>query len=124
MLTKDSLFSQEQNLQIEGMTFNEKMRQLDIERLKEKDAEERNHNLQYAAIAIALVTFLILFLLLSRSIIVKTKFIEFFGVLGLLAVFEFKSLYSSLPGSCYKSFACVDVAGTYCYWSYASSPTS
>ncbi|MHB1177819.1 MAG: hypothetical protein ACYCZO_05750 [Daejeonella sp.] len=58
-----------------------------------KAKEERSHNLQYAAIAIALITFLIFFLILSRSIIVKTKFIEFFGVLGLLAVFEFINLF-------------------------------
>ena len=55
--------------------------------------EERKNNLQYAAITIGLITFIILFFLLSRSIIVKTKFIEFFGVLGLLAVFEFINLF-------------------------------
>lgn len=36
-----------------------------------------------------------LFIVLSHSIIVKTKFIEFFGILGLLAVFEFINLFIS-----------------------------
>ena len=44
-----------------------------------KAKEERKHDLQYAAIAIGLICFIILFFALSRSIIVKTKFIEFFG---------------------------------------------
>ena len=42
---------------------------------------------------VAIITFLILFFTLSRSIIVKEKFIEFFGILGLLAVFEFINLF-------------------------------
>lgn len=50
-------------------------RQLNEAELKGK--EERKNNLQYAAIAIALITFIISFFALSRSIIVKTKFIEF-----------------------------------------------
>ena len=58
-----------------------------------KAEEARNHNLQYAAIAVALIAFLILFFTLSRSIIVETKFIEFFAVLGLLALFEFINLF-------------------------------
>jgi len=58
-----------------------------------KAKEERNHNLQYAGIAISLITLIILFFALSRSIIVKTKFIEFFSVLELLAVFEFINLF-------------------------------
>ena len=44
---------------------------------------------------VAIITFLILFFTLSRSIIVKEKFIEFFGILGLLAVFEFINLFIS-----------------------------
>ena len=40
-----------------------------------------------------MITFIILFFAFSRSVIVKSKFIEFFGVLGLLAVFEFINLF-------------------------------
>ena len=90
---KDSLFSHEKMRAIQNLTFSEQLRQQELEEKKIKEAEERRRNLQYAAIAIALITFIILFLLLSRSIIVKTKFIEFFSVLGLLAVFEFINLF-------------------------------
>ncbi len=93
MDVKDSIFNASSTAQIQAMTFNEQERQREINETKQKDVEERKHNLQYAAIAIALITFLILFFTLSRSIVVKTKFIEFFGVLGLLAVFEFINLF-------------------------------
>ena len=89
----DSLFSQQKQQQFQSIAFDEKLRQLDIAVVESKAKEERKNNLQYAAIAVALITFIILFLLLSRSIVVKTKFIEFFGVLGLLAVFEFINLF-------------------------------
>jgi len=89
----DSLFSQQKQRQFQSLAFDEKLRQADIAAAEIKAKEERKHNLQYAAIAVALITFLILFFTLSRSIIVKTKFIEFFGVLGLLAVFEFINLF-------------------------------
>ena len=93
MDARDSTFSADKVLQIQSIGFVEQERQREIDNNKLKDADERKHNLQYAAIVIALITFVILFFLLSRSIMVKTKFIEFFGVLGLLAVFEFINLF-------------------------------
>lgn len=90
---KDSLYSKEKINQFQGLSFDEKLRQMEITTAKMKSNEERNRNLQFIAIAIVLITFITLFLALSRSIIVKTRFIEFFGVLGLLAVFEFINLF-------------------------------
>ena len=58
-----------------------------------KAKEERKRNLQYAAIALGLITFVILFLLLSHSIVANQKLIRFFGVVALLMVFEFINLY-------------------------------
>ena len=78
---------------MQSLVFDEKIRQQELETANLKAKEERNHNLQYAAIAVALITFIILFLVLSRSIIVKQKFIEFFAILGLLALFEFINLF-------------------------------
>lgn len=89
---KDSILNSTTTAQIQSMTFNEQERQRDINANKIKDAEIRNHNLQYAAIAIGLIAFIILFFALSRSVIVKTGFISFFAILGLLAVFEFINL--------------------------------
>lgn len=92
-IANDSLFSQQKNNQMQGLVIDEKIRQQEIEAAELKAKEERNHNLQYAAIAVGLITFIILFLVLSRSIIVKQKFIEFFAILGLLALFEFINLF-------------------------------
>jgi len=92
-VVKDSLFSSEKINQLQSLSFDEKLRQQEIATAELKTKEDRKHNLQFAALAIGLITFIILFFALSRSIIVKTKFIEFFGVLGLLAVFEFINLF-------------------------------
>ena len=89
----DSIFSQQKQKQFQSLAFDEKLRQQDLAAKKLIDEEERKHNLQDAIIIIFLISFVILFLLLSRSIIVKAKFIEFFGILGLLAVFEFINLF-------------------------------
>ena len=90
---QDSVFSGSNTAQIQSLSFSEQERQRELNESKFKEAEDRKHNLQFAAIAIGLITFIILFFALSRSIIVKTKFIEFFGVLLLLAVFEFINLF-------------------------------
>jgi len=89
----DSLFSQQKVMQLQSLDFDEKIRQQEIEIAVLRADEIRKHNLQFVAIAIGLITFTVFFFVLSQSIIVKTKFIEFFGVLGLLAVFEFINLF-------------------------------
>lgn len=89
----DSLFSKQKQRQFQSLSFDEKLRQQEIAAAELKNKEERRHDLQDAIIVICLITFVILFLLLSRSIIVNAKFIEFFGILGLLAVFEFINLF-------------------------------
>jgi hypothetical protein len=67
---------------------------LTIKKELELDQLERSHkqNLQFALIALGIITFIIIFLLLSRSIVANERFISFFGVLGLLIVFEFINL--------------------------------
>ncbi|HMK05627.1 MAG TPA: tetratricopeptide repeat protein [Ferruginibacter sp.] len=90
--TKDSLFNQDQMGKLESLTFNEKIRQMEMESEKLKAKEQRRQNIEYAGIAIALIIFLSLFLLLSRSIIVNAKWIKLMGIIGLLLVFEFINL--------------------------------
>lgn len=92
-VANDTLFKQQRINQLYTLAFDEKHRQTEIAAAELKAKAERKHNLQLVAIAIALITFILLFFAFSRSIIVKTKFIEFFGVLGLLAVFEFINLF-------------------------------
>ncbi len=90
---KDSMFSAEKVKQIENLSYNEMLRQQEREGDKLKATEERNRNLQYAAIGFSLISFIILFLLFSHSIIANEKVIRFLGVVALLLVFEFINLF-------------------------------
>ena len=58
----------------------------------ENIALQRKQNIQYALIALGIITFIITFLLLSRRHITNTKLIQFLGVVALLIVFEFLNL--------------------------------
>ncbi len=58
-----------------------------------EQVEQRRINLQYGLIVIGIITFLILFLILSRSVITNRKAIEFLGIIVLLIVFEFINLF-------------------------------
>lgn len=92
LAAKDSLFSQEKNNEVEALRFNELQRQREVEAQNIKMAEQRKNNLQYAGIAFALVLLVILFLLLSHSILATPRLIKFFGILALLIIFEFINL--------------------------------
>jgi hypothetical protein len=74
------------------MTFEDELQQQQLASERIKAEEQRRQNLQYVLIAIGILTFIILFLLLSRSIITNTRMIEFLGVMALLIVFEFLNL--------------------------------
>jgi len=92
VVLKDSILSQEKLKQMQNLTFAELQRQQEIEAEKIKAETTRSTNIQYIAIALGIITFIILFLILSRSVIVTARSISFFGVLGLLVVFEFINL--------------------------------
>jgi len=92
LAAKDSLFSQDKNMQVELLNLNETLRQQDIGANRKQLETERKTNLQYAGIALSLVVFIILFLLFSHSIIANEILIRFLGVLALLIVFEFINL--------------------------------
>jgi tetratricopeptide (TPR) repeat protein len=89
----ENLFSTKAIQQTQLMTLEEEIRQRELSTEKKTAAENRKHNIQYVLIAIGIVTFIILYLLLSRRIITNTKVIEFFGVVALLIVFEFLNLF-------------------------------
>jgi len=90
---KDSLYSQQKTNSIESLIYGEQLRQQELEQKKIRDAEERKLNLQYAAIALGLIGFMLVFFLLSHSIIVNQRFIRFIGIIGLLVLFEFINLF-------------------------------
>ena len=91
-IANDSVASNKINQQIQVMTFDEELRQQELATEKVKVNEERKQNIQFALIAFGIISFIIIFLLLSRSFITNTKLIEFLGVIALLIVFEFLNL--------------------------------
>jgi len=91
-VANDSVFSNKINQEIQVMTFDEQLRQQELVTGKIKAEEQRKQNIQFALIALGIIVFIILFLLFSRSIVANQTLISFFGVLGLLIVFEFINL--------------------------------
>jgi len=88
----DSLNDRAKIASFENETFLEHVREQEKEQVLKKAEREREQNIQYALIGLSIIIFISIFLLLSRSIIVNEKLIEFLGVLGLLIVFEFINL--------------------------------
>ena len=93
MNAKDSLTSQEKQKQVQALTFNEQLRQMEIEKQKREAVAARKRNLELAGIAIFIPIFLFGILLLGRRK-VKSRTVEFLGVLGLLFLFEFIVLFA------------------------------
>jgi tetratricopeptide (TPR) repeat protein len=92
MTLKDTLYNLEKIKLVHSMSFTEQLRQQEIEEAKLKMQSDRKHNIQFGLIAIGIITFIILFLILSRSVITNTRMITFLSILGLLVVFEFLNL--------------------------------
>ena len=89
----DNLIFNQNNLNtIQALAMKEQLRIIEEDAKKSEANEVQKQNLQYIFIAIGILTLIILFLLLSRSFITNTKLIQFFGVFGLLIVFEFLNL--------------------------------
>ena len=93
MNAKDTLTNQEKQRQVQALTFNEQLRQEDIEKQRREAAEARKRNLELAGIAIFIPLFLFAVLLLGRKK-VKSRTVEFLGVLALLFLFEFIVLFA------------------------------
>jgi len=93
MNAKDSLTNQEKQRQVQALTFNEQMRQIEIAKKKSEEVAARKRNLELAGIAIFIPLFLFAVLLLGRRK-VKSRTIEFLGILGLLFLFEFIVLFT------------------------------
>ena len=88
----DSVFNEQQNNQIQNITFAQQIKEKEDQVKSSDEAQQRNENIQFALIAFGIITFIVFFLLLTRSIIANERLISFFGVLGLLIVFEFINL--------------------------------
>ena len=89
---RDSVFSKEKTNKIQSLAFSEQFRISEEDAKNKQEAGRRKQNIQFALIALGIISFIIFFLLLSRRFITNAKVIEFFGIIALLIVFEFLNL--------------------------------
>jgi tetratricopeptide (TPR) repeat protein len=89
---QEDMFSKEKLSRMQTLEFNEQLRQKQMEITEQNEKQERSHNLQLIILAISIISAVILFLLISRSIIVSHQFVSFLNVVVLLVVFEFINL--------------------------------
>lgn len=88
----DSLFNYKKKSEIQALTLNEEERQQEIIQKQKEEAETRKQNIQYALIALGMVTFVILTLIFSKGVIKSARVVKFLGVIALLILFEFINL--------------------------------
>ena len=91
-MANDSLYSARVTQQTQLISFDEGQRQKELAAEKLKASQDRQLTIQYALIALGIIVMIILFSLLSRSLITSAGVIQFFGVVALLLVFEFLNL--------------------------------
>ncbi len=91
-IENDNVFSAKALQQTQLMTFENEKKQQELIQEKKIAEQQRKQNIQYALLALGIITFIISFLLLSRKHITNTKLIQFLGVVALLVVFEFLNL--------------------------------
>lgn len=89
---KDSVFSQDNFNKIQALAFSEQLRVIEEDAKQAAEEKRRQRNIYYALIALGIITFIILFLLLSHRVITNVKTIGFLIVVALLIVFEFLNL--------------------------------
>jgi tetratricopeptide (TPR) repeat protein len=89
---RDTVFSTQKLLAMQNTVLKRQIAEKERSEQQTRIEEERKHNLQYAAIALILVSFVIFFFILSHSIIANQRLIRFLGILALLIVFEFLNL--------------------------------
>jgi tetratricopeptide (TPR) repeat protein len=89
---KDSVSNQKKQSEFQNLTFSQQLHEIDEQARTKEAADEQRKNIQFVLMAFGIISFIIIFLLLSRSVITNTKMIEFLGVIALLIVFEFVNL--------------------------------
>lgn len=91
-LINDSLYNAKSIQETQMITFEEELKKQERALESQMADEERAQYIQYGLIAVAIITIIILFLLLSRRFITHARLIAFFSVVALIMMFEFVNL--------------------------------
>jgi len=89
---RDSLYSLKNKNDIQNMAFEEEQRQAQKERILKEAEAEKEVIIEYAGVGLFITIGIIIFLLISQTILVNEKLIRFLGVLVMLIFFEFINL--------------------------------
>jgi tetratricopeptide (TPR) repeat protein len=90
--TKNSVVSDEKSRNIQIQHFKEELRQQEMASQKAEQALKHRENIENALIALGIISFAMIFLIMSHSFITNERLIRFMGILALLMVFEFINL--------------------------------
>ncbi len=91
-VANDSLYNIKAIQDAQLMTFEDEARREELAVAENGAEEQRKANIEYALMALGIISIIVVFLLLSRSVVTSERIIEFFGVVALLLVFEFLNL--------------------------------
>ena len=89
---KDSVINQKRITEFQNLSFSQRLKDIDEQGKIAEQETQRKQNIQFALIAIGILSFSLLYLVLSNRFITNAKLIRFFGIVGLLIVFEFFNL--------------------------------
>jgi tetratricopeptide (TPR) repeat protein len=90
---KHQMYAQDKLNEIRTLQLNQQLKEIESQEEAEKELLLRKNDLQFGAIALGIVIFVLLFFTLSSSFMVTEKFIRFFGIIALLLLFEFVNLF-------------------------------
>jgi hypothetical protein len=92
MVLNDSLNNRERIAEFENLMFKEVLHQQEKKEEMDRAQERRNYNIQLVILTLAILSIIMLFLLISRSIIVSHRLVAFLSIVVLLVLFEFINL--------------------------------
>jgi tetratricopeptide (TPR) repeat protein len=91
-LLQDSLVNAQVLSKVENMRFSEQLKEKEEQRVKEEEVAARSRNIQFAIIALIVITLAIFLLVFSRTAVVGAKAIKNLSLIALLLFFEFINL--------------------------------
>ena len=89
---QNSILGSEKLNSIQAASFKQQLYETEQAAIRQKEAQDRKHTLQYLFIGFCLITLFTLFIIFSHSILFNSTLIKFFGAVALLLVFEFINL--------------------------------
>ena len=92
VLLQDSLTNVNNLYKIQGIAFEQDLKEHEEAKRKDEAKAERSRNIQYGIIALVVITLLIFLLMLSRSSVVGARAIKNLSLVALLLIFEFLNL--------------------------------